>query len=40
MFNGFRSACEILMNSDTFNYTLRLVDIFFIGDGKVNTLPE
>ncbi|GKW01684.1 hypothetical protein PEC301877_04990 [Pectobacterium carotovorum subsp. carotovorum] len=28
MSNGFRSACEILMNSDIFNYTLRLVDIF------------
>ncbi len=40
MSKGFRRACAILMNSDISNYTLRLVDIFSISDGNVNTLPE
>lgn len=40
MFNGFRNAREILISSDVSNYTLHLVDIFSINDGKINTLPE
>lgn len=40
MSNGFRSAREILMSSDVSNYTLHLVEIFSISDGKMNTLPE
>lgn len=40
MSNGFLSARAMLMSSDVSNYTLHLVDIFSISDGKVNTLPE
>lgn len=40
MTNSFRSARAILMSSDVSNYTLHFVDIFSIGDGKINTLPE
>ncbi len=40
MSNGFRNARAILMNSDVSNYTLHLVDIFSISNGKINTLPE
>lgn len=40
MSNGFLSARAILMSSDVSNYTLHLVDIFSISDGKIKTLPE
>lgn len=40
MFNGFRNARVILISCDVSNYTLHLVDIFSISDGKINTLPE
>lgn len=40
MSNGFRNAHAILTSSDVSNYTLHIVDIFSISDGKINTLPE
>lgn len=40
MSNGYRRVRAILMNSDVYNYTLHLVEIFSISDGKTHMLPE